>query len=154
MSSLLDVNVRDYKAGVGQGGVTPRTSRMFVWLKHETGLISSTTVFEKRQKKRRRKKERKKEKKPREREKSSKMRGEKSDPLTVRRGTGNYKSTFMCHGVILQRLENYMVSEREKFESFHENIARISQNKRNIVELIRGIDIFLLHCTYKVNRVT
>ncbi|KAK1121819.1 hypothetical protein K0M31_010131, partial [Melipona bicolor] len=58
-----------------------------------------------------RKKTKKKEKEPREREERSKMRGEKSDPLTVRgllageRGTGNYKSTFMSHGVILQRLE-------------------------------------------------
>ena len=56
-------------------------------------------------------KKKKKEKKPREREESSKMRREKSDPLTVRgllageRGTGNYKSTFMSHGVILQRLD-------------------------------------------------
>ena len=50
----------DYKAGIGQEGVTSRVrNRMFVWLKHETGLISSTTVFEKDKKEEKRGKGRK-----------------------------------------------------------------------------------------------
>lgn len=63
-------SVGDYRTGAGRKGVTFRWNRMFVWAKHETGLISSTTVPGR-------------DKKARERKKSSKTRGGKSDPLTI-----------------------------------------------------------------------
>lgn len=123
---MLFTNLGDYKTEVGQGGVTLRMDRMFAWSKHETGLISSTTVFVKDKKT--------------ERKKSLKMRGGKSDPLTVedwsqkKRGTGNYKSRFESHGVVLQRqrpcLENLETFCRDHRRS-NENLYISSRNSQS-----------------------
>lgn len=74
---------------------------MFVWLKHETGLISSTTVFEK-------------DKKTKGKEEKLKDAWRKVGTFDHRglvaeeRGTGNYKSSFKSHGVVLQRQKAYL----------------------------------------------
>lgn len=70
---------------------------MFVWLKHETGLISSTTVFEKDKKK----KEGKEEKlKDAWRKVGPFDHGAGGSKKKKKKGrTGNYKSSFESHGV-------------------------------------------------------
>lgn len=75
-SSLKRCSLRmwDYKAGIGQEGVTSRTKPDVRMAETRDRSNFFDDSVRKRQKK----------KKKRERKKSSKMRGEKSDPLTMR----------------------------------------------------------------------
>lgn len=67
---------------------------MFVWLKHETGLISSTTVFEKDKKKKEGKEEKLKDAWRKVGSFDHEAGGSKKKGRT-----GNYKSSFESHGV-------------------------------------------------------